>query len=100
MQSHCHVLLVHTATNQQLSALNVTLAMPVKDQTHLLHHHQGCVHWVTIVPMACERKPAQLVHMETSVVPQVKLQDVRLVLLAISAQQGPEVILPTGLCKE
>jgi len=34
--------------------------------------------------------------MVTSLVPQVKLQDVHLVLLVITAQQGPEVILLTG----
>lgn len=96
---HYHVLLVPTATYQPLSAQTVKQAMPVKDLTHLQHHHQGYVHWVTIALMACERLPAQLVHMVMSLVPQVKLQDVRLVLLVITAQQGPEVIQPTGLCK-
>lgn len=100
MQCHYHVLLVPTATYQLLSAQTVKQAMPVKDLTHLQHHHQGYVHWVTIVLMACERLPAQLVHMVMSLVPQVKLQDVHLVLLVITAQQGPEVIQPTGLCKE
>lgn len=38
--------------------------------------------------------------MVMSLVPQVKLQDVRLVLLAITAQRGPEVILPTGISKD
>lgn len=100
MQCHCHVMLVSTATYQPLSALPVKLAMPVKDLTRLRDHHQGYVHWVSIALMVCKRQPAQLVHMVTSLVHQVKLQDVHLVLLVITAQQGPEVILPTGLCKE
>lgn len=55
MQCHCLVILVPTATYQPLSALTVKQAMPVKDLTHLQHHHQGYVHWVSIVLMACKR---------------------------------------------
>lgn len=55
MQCHCLVILVPIATYQPLSALPVNQAMPVKDLTHLQHHHQGYVHWVSIVLMACKK---------------------------------------------
>lgn len=54
-QFHCRVKLVLTATNRQLTARNVILAMLVREQTLLPCHHQACAHWVITALMACVR---------------------------------------------
>lgn len=97
-QFHSHVLLVITATNQQLSAQIAVLAMLARDQTHLPHLHLAYVRWVITVLTVCRRLPVQQVHLVISLVQRVKQKDVHLVLLVISAQQGQEVTPPIGLC--